>query len=591
MATTTCANRSGLRTVVLLAVLALPSFGGSPALALSITGVTTSPGGTIVVQDPCAPGPQIVGFTATPSAIAFGENSTLNWNVQVPGGCRYAILVAGQAAALQGSLKVTPASGAFMASDSIATYKMVVAWGSNLEHSASVTTDIAVTLPSNNQFTFTTPWVAMFIRALATPNAIVVIDNSVEMDLSGLATSEPILIASGVQLSGGRTAVAGKPYQPGPRLFTTTIPPILFQVDGPGVRISGLRIQGHLTIDPPQIADDGDGSSAIYVPWKARGPAPIEIDHNEIFGWSDSAVWVAGAPTATNTAIESTFDATTGLLTYYSATPEQAYIHDNYIHHNLHQGKLGYGVNVGGQGAHVLVERNVFDWNRHAIAGGGSLLSGYRAYRNLVFANGYQAGFVDWQFDMHGDGSLCLSNPVVGDRECGTAGHDMDIQYNSFMFTHGPAIKVRGTPTLAAVINSNVFAHVSLFDTVDQYGQFILGAVDFNGDGVWDRDNTIGVTQWWANNTCDFDGDGVNDFFLTTGQTWWYSSGGTGPWVYLNTSTLTLDRGEVTVGYFDGDNLCDVSAGGVTYSDGMPQGPQRLGPRPIPAKARLLLNQ
>jgi hypothetical protein len=78
---------------------------------------------------------------------------------------------------------------------------------------------------------------------------------------------------------------------------------------------------------------------------------------------------------------------------------------------------------------------------------------------------------------------------------------------------------------------------------------------------------------------------------MTTGQTWWFSSNrGQGPWVYLNTSTLTLDRGEVTLGYFDGDSLCDVIAGGITYSGGTTQ-PRPLPGIVVPARARLLLNQ
>jgi hypothetical protein len=241
---------------------------------------------------------------------------------------------------------------------------------------------------------------------------------------------------------------------------------------------------------------------------------------------------------------------------------------------------LGYGVAVG-NGAHALIERNVFDLHYHAIAADPTPRTGYRAYRNLVLDRG-DAG--EHQFDMHGD-SQCthFGIPSGSHDECGTAGKDVDIRHNSFLFTGGPAIKVRGTPRLTpigAVIGSNVFAHGSLDD-----------AVQWTGGGVLELgDNQAGVTAY-AINYCDFEGDGINDLFLTTGQTWWYSSAGTGPWTYLNASTLSLQHGDISLGYFDGDNLCDVVAGGVTYSDGMPQSPQRLGPRPIPGKARLLLNQ
>ena len=47
----------------------------------------------------------------------------------------------------------------------------------------------------------------------------------------------------------------------------------------------------------------------------------------------------------------------------------------------------GYGVSVT-HGAYALIERNVFDYNRHAIIGGGETGTGYLAYRNLVLEHG-----------------------------------------------------------------------------------------------------------------------------------------------------------------------------------------------------------
>jgi hypothetical protein len=69
--------------------------------------------------------------------------------------------------------------------------------------------------------------------------------------------------------------------------------------------------------------------------------------------------------------------------------------------------------------------------------------------------------------------------------------------------------------------------------------------------------------------TCDFDGDGLNDLFLATGQTWWYSSGGDTPWIYLNTSKKR--RAEVTLGFFNADNTCDVWVDGTIYPGGRTQ--------------------
>src|SRR4029077_18132611 len=109
-------------------------------------------------------------------------------------------------------------------------------------------------------------------------------------------------------------------------------------------------------------------------------------------------------------------------------------------------------------------------------------------------------------------------------------------------------------------VGSNVFAHDYLFDVVVNGLLLTKGAVEWNEAPLAVRgDNQLGVHSWYAIDQCDFDGDGIPDRFLTTGQTWWFSSNrGQGPWICLNTSTLTLDRGEVTLGYFDGDALCDV---------------------------------
>jgi hypothetical protein len=576
----------GQRFLAVSTILALVGFAGSPALALSRTGVTTSPSGPVVVQDPCVPTPSIDTFTADRAIVTFGGSTRLSWNVQVPPGCSYVVALLGQSVGLQGWLDIYPVSDT--------TYTLTLAWGPSRTLYATKSTDpITVSLPpdpadpTRNLVTITSQdMLPMFMKALRTPNTTVI--TNVDLDLSGLSN---IVVEAGVRLVGSRTAVPGKPYQPGPRLFTTTIPSPLLNVKGPGARITGLRIQGHLSIDPPGISgSDDDSSIGISIAFESRGPSPIEIDHNEIYGWSGAGVQVLGQQNWPFP-IAMEFDDAAKLL-LYGSNPEPAYIHDNYIHNNLHSGKMGYGVVMGRDGAHALIERNVFDWNRHAIAGDGADNSGYRAYRNLVLPHGGNDAWLAgvWQythmFDMHGQSSYCLQGFL--DRDCGTAGYDIDIQYNSFLYTAGLAIKVRGTPQLlpyGALIRSNVFAHPVLVDGITSDG-----AVDWTEGGVWlGNDNQVGVTPS-AVSACDFDGDGVNDLFLTTGQTWWYSSAGTGPWTYLNASTLSLQHGDVSLGYFDGDNLCDVSAGGVIYSDGTPQPPQRL-PRPIPAKARRLLGQ
>ena len=47
----------------------------------------------VVPLDACKPTPQILAFTATPSTVDLGTNTTLSWNVQVPSGCDYYLVI------------------------------------------------------------------------------------------------------------------------------------------------------------------------------------------------------------------------------------------------------------------------------------------------------------------------------------------------------------------------------------------------------------------------------------------------------------------------------------------------------------------
>jgi hypothetical protein len=398
-----------------------------------------------------------------------------------------------------------------------------------------------------------------------------------------------------VKIIGGRS-----PTEPGPLLFTTTSSGILFSIGGhfegtperkpaDNVRISGIRLQG------PEmgVADkDAPGASGVTI----YSSINVEIDNNELSGWSDVAVGV-------------------GELDHLDLiNPDNhnaVWVHDNFIHHNQRRGTQGYGVVVGDR-AYALIERNVFDWNRHAIAGDGSDGSGYRAYRNLVLKNGgyhdtYNACDIPWwlalfsqhataakalcelgigpsythythQFDMHGQGN-CGFSGTFSDAvfNCGTAGHDMDIRYNSFFYTKGDAIKLRGTPQLelGASVISNVFAHDHLEDAVTQTetGLFLSG----NLTGVNGMNElSVGV--------CDFNGDGAADDFLATGATWWYRSGVLGAdssWRYLYTSFKR--RNQLTLGDLSGDGICDVKDNtGIVYLGGVTVLPSTIPSQSIP---------
>jgi hypothetical protein len=277
----------------------------------------------------------------------------------------------------------------------------------------------------------------------------------------------------------------------------------------------------------------------------------VQIDNNEIYGWRGAAIDV-----------RDTWDRIS-----LAANPMTVRIHDNFIHHNQRQRGNGYGVETT-YGAYALIEKNVFDWNRHALASDGRPGSGYLAYRNLVLEDG---GMNFWllgtwlnthMFDVHGRED-CWGY----DYYCGPAGEYFDIRYNSMLYDAGVGFKLRGTPSIRADVAHNVFRHGWLWSSI-----LNDGALDQTESGLVQWDNLTGVDESDDLGQCDFDGDGVLDRFFATGQTWWYSSKGTSHWIYLNTSTLRVS--DVTLGDVTGDNRCDVSADGMYSSGGT--GPWRV---------------
>jgi hypothetical protein len=434
----------------------------------------------------------------------------------------------GQAVWRQGALTVRPTANTI--------YSLHLRWQGRAQGTLGAVT-VAVDVPS--EVTISRNDQAPLLRqALATPGTTIRVLGGVQLDLS-LGSYRELPVAQGVTLVGTRTA-----RDPGPRLYTRVRHPRLLVVRGNDVRITGLRIEG----PDLDISDADDRATGIFIsPAAGVTIDHVEIDHNELSGWNGAAVGV---------------DDDAGRLDYVG-NPEAVGIHDNFIHHNQHANSAGYGVVIG-DGAYALIERNVFDYNRHAIAGDGSDGSGYRAFRNLVLQHGGRhrtLGF--WghthQFDMHGQDS-CGIGSVFNDAlyNCGTAGHDVWIEHNAFLYSEGPAVKIRGTPQRrpwGAFVISNVFAHDHLSDAVEQ-----------TEDGVYRSANRLGIDGSERLGTCDFDGDRIADRFMATGETWWYASRGTGPWVYLNSSRTLLPQ--LRLGLFDGDSRCDVVAGGLISSGG-----------------------
>ena len=408
--------------------------------------------------------------------------------------------------------------------------------------------------------------VQALIRALEQPNPIVggkpvpvVVELcGVDLDLTGhslVVGDDRSLIAS--------PACARGPRNLGPRIYVTraTGPGRgLFEIRGDRVLFSGFRLEG-----PTRGIGSGNDRlerAIIIFPFESVEPIRnIEVSNMEIFHWSGAAIDIR----------DNSVQSERGRL--FNTNEGAMRIRNNFIHHNRHGEGYGYGVVVG-RGAYALIEQNVFDENRHAIAGdssdGKKDFSGYTARRNLILSGGGHhcsdnslwalTGWTDivrcWQthqIDMHGNKNAWYSS---SNWCCGTAGETIIIQHNTILYNAGLAIKIRGNPADKAVVEGNVFKHNSRSDAIAQNGDLGWGdninkPIDVRPDNIFHADPMVELE------TCDFFGDGVQDHFMATGVTWWAMSPTTLQWRYLNTMPERLSQ--LQLGNFDNDAKCDVA--------------------------------
>jgi hypothetical protein len=329
------------------------------------------------------------------------------------------------------------------------------------------------------------------------------------------------------------------------------------------VRISGFRLHG------PSFGQQDVGDKGILV----HKCVDIEISNMDVAGWGGEAIRVQDdaneypspqllaepwqlrrLPGACR---EPPYNGPNGRI----GSPNQVRIFNNYIHNNQqprstfdgHAG--GYGVEVT-YGAYAQIYQNVFAYNRHSIAAGGTM-GGYEATRNLVLRYGgvHYNGVITVHthaFDIHGTGDNGFG---------GFAGTRTTYSYNAFQYGVDNAIAIRGSPWCGVEISNNVFPHHGLED-------------DWGADAVkleyrQDLDiiklgpnNTLDYNSYGKYAVCDFDGDGIDDLFLPTGVSWWFSGMGEFPWRFLSVRNERLEQ--LRFGYFDADNRCDV----LTESNG-----------------------
>jgi len=250
----------------------------------------------------------------------------------------------------------------------------------------------------------------------------VFIPGETEIDLTALIYIEQLVleVPEGVTLAGDR----GHGGSQGAMLASDALKtPGLIRTSGPDVRITGLRIRGpnskrYLDHHRRSFGEGGGGHEYYYKFPTSNGITTkyprLEVDNCEISGFSHSGV--------------------------YLITGEGHHIHHNYIHHCQYQG-LGYG--VCHNTASSLIEQNLFNWNRHSIAGTGRPGSSYVARNNVELGES-----LSHCFDMHGG----------RDRKDGTdiAGTSIEIYNNTFLAQQTPVV-IRGVPEEKCEVHHNWF--------------------------------------------------------------------------------------------------------------------------------------
>lgn len=260
---------------------------------------------------------------------------------------------------------------------------------------------------------------------------VVFVDPEGDYDLTTLVYTEKLVleVPEGVTLASNR----GQDGSQGAVIYSDafqTAP--LIRAKGPNVRITGLWVRGP---DPkPRLEhhrrafNPSRGDSKAQSEYYYRFPVStgidsgfdgLEVDNCEISGWSLAGVHLSGG--------------------------QGHRIHHCYIHHNQYNG-LGYGVCLGSAPTIVLIDQNLFNYNRHSIAATGRPGNAYEACNNVEIG-----ASLSHMFDMHGG----------RDRNDGTniAGDWVKIHHNTFRCTSARAIVIRGVPQQPSEIYSNWFFH------------------------------------------------------------------------------------------------------------------------------------
>lgn len=214
---------------------------------------------------------------------------------------------------------------------------------------------------------------------------------------------------------------------------------------GSNVRLFGLRLQG-----PSEATSTNNLTIGIQT---IPGTHGLVVENSELRGWPGAAISIKQSHGASVVA--------------------------NYIHHNRRT-ERGYGVVVQNGDASVAVNCNVFNHNRHAIAGSGLAGESWLAMGNLILPDG--AGHA---FDMH-------RAPNAGPGGTSVVAMSNWFAFGGTPWGHYPALNIRGVPlTGPATITGNWFrAPLAYLDAGKRNKRAVEGVV-----GAVPKDAALSATN------------------------------------------------------------------------------------------------
>ncbi len=208
----------------------------------------------------------------------------------------------------------------------------------------------------------------------------------------------------------------------------------LLTIKASGVVLDGLRFEG-IERDSKKaeiIELNKQGIKGVYQFPVTRGidvnASEVRIQYCEISGFSHAGIFATDA--------------------------EELAVVRSSIHHNQRWG-LGYGVALNKKST-AIIQHNIFDYNRHSVAGTGHSGQSYEASYNI-----FKKNHIASPLDMHGG----------KDRKDGTeiAGNLVSIHHNVIETTSVKAFIHRGKPEVGVIITENKMSYKRPEDAIGYY--------------------------------------------------------------------------------------------------------------------------